>query len=132
MDRAFRQASVQGFAKSQAVLSIKAHGTCSVSGSHHVRLLGNHSKGDCFYWEKYPCCSRVLLSTFCLELVVQHHLGPLRWKGQTQESGEERRKEHWPLTTRCCYISPGLPSFNCFRRERKKISVLFKPCGFCS
>ena len=62
--------AVQGVAKSQAVLSIKAHGASSVSRRHQVRLLGNHSKGDCFYWEKYPC-SRVLLSTFYLELAVQ-------------------------------------------------------------
>ena len=84
-----------------------------------MRLLGNHIKGDYFHWQKYP----VVFSPFFLlsawNQKSSSHLGPLRWKWQMKASGEERLKEHWPLQ-RCYYISPGLPPFNCFRRERKK------------
>ena len=104
----------------------KAH-----SRSHWMRLLGNHMKGGYFHWQKYPCCVFPLLSTFCLELEVQQ----ASWisKMEVTNKGKWRRETEGALApSEMLLCQPCTAPFNCFGRERKKISIFFKPCGFCS
>jgi len=96
-----------------------------------MRLLGKHIKGDHFHWQKCPCCFFPLLSTFWLELEVQQP----SWisKMEVTNEGKWRRETEGALApSEMLLYQPWTAPLQLLQKREKKISVLFKPCAFCS